>query len=204
MEKEKGKVSKFFTGVWEYFLVNILDLKGRLDTGRIGQIIGMVSLTAMSTWATWKLLVYKEAVGGLSPERLKLFSIVAAFPLALASMKDFFQSGGTSYKPKTRLSEKGFWGFIKNNLLDEYGRMNVERIGQMFGLVNLAIITFYLQAALYLNFKIDVELASVLAADSSFPMLLYRVRDWMAKKNQVASVKPETKPEETPGIEEEG
>lgn len=182
MEKKHGKIRTFLGGLWEYVLANILDMKGRLDTGRIGQFIGMVSLTGMSTWATWQLLVYKEAKGGMDPDRLKLFSIVAAFPLALASMKDFARASGTVVPAKTRLPDTGLWGFVKRNLLDEFGRINIERIGHIFGMVNLAVIAIYLQYALYRNLPVDLALATTLSADSGFPMLLYRVKEWFAKK----------------------
>jgi hypothetical protein len=207
MEKQHGKIRSFFEGVWEYFLANILDMKGRLDTGRIGQFIGMVSLTGMSTWATWQLLVYKEAKGGMDPDRLKLFSIVAAFPLALASMKDFARASGTAVPANTRLPDTGFWGFIKRNLLDDYGRINIERIGHIFGMVNLAVIAVYLQYALYRNMSVDLALATTLSADSGFPMLLYRVKEWFAKKAPaLVEATTKTEKEEKPtnaGVEED-
>src|SRR5262245_29739874 len=102
-EEKKGwfeRVKDFIKASKEYVIVNILDIKERLDTGRIGQIIGMVSLTAMSTWATWQLLIYQEEKGGLPADRLKLFSIAAAFPLALAALKEFARTTGTSVRPK--------------------------------------------------------------------------------------------------------
>jgi hypothetical protein len=181
MEKQ-GIYRKYIWPIGRFFLANILDIKGRIDTGRIGQFIGMFSLTLMSTWATWQLLFYQEAKGPISQDRLKLFSMIAAFPLALASMKDFWQAGGTAVKPHFVMPSTGFLGFLAKNLLDQYGRINIERIGHIFGLVNLALITVYVQCALYFDFKIDVELATVLSADSGFPMLLYRVKDWFAKK----------------------
>ncbi len=80
--------------------------------------------------------------------------------------------------------------FLKRNFLDVKNRIDVTRIGQVFGLGFLAILT-WVGVVWFIQGKYQqLEMLTVLMGESAAPMLLYRLKEW-AGKNGSAFEYPE-------------
>lgn len=71
--------------------------------------------------------------------------------------------------------------FMKRNFLDLNNRIDVTRLGQIFGLIALTILTWVSIVWFVKGKGVQLEQLAVLMGESAAPMLLYRVKEWLGK-----------------------
>ena len=162
--------------------LNFTDNAERIDTGRIGQFVGLISLSIITYYTLYVILWGQH----ISMVIAALSSAMAAIPLALYRLKEFSGLAGTAFVRQKTLVPEDFLkesGFFKKNFTDEWGRIDTGRIGQFLGLGALTIIVSYIIYLYTYPFfndgqikTVNVETLALLVGDSAYPMLLYRLK----------------------------
>jgi len=169
--------------------LNFTDLAGRVDTGRIGQFVGLLGLISVTYYTLYVVI----AEVGTNMVMAIMASVASGLPILLYKLKEFSGMQGTSYvRPPLEREPKYFKrmrSFFKKNFTDEWGRVDTGRIGQMMGLIALTIIMIYVvYVYTYPLFhggthkEISTDNLILLTTDSGMPMILYRLK-YMTKGN---------------------
>ena len=162
-----------------------IDLAGRVDTSRVGQFFGLIGLVTISVWAAYHITFYNvENPISSDKSRMILLSIMTNLPLLLYRIKGFAGTAG-SYFELFEKDERDQINFFKSesnslwrNMIDQYGRVDTGRLGNIFGLVNMIYLTAIGTYGLLWNKPLDIELLGIVAVDSGVPMLLYRLKEF--------------------------
>lgn len=159
---------------------NILDKAGRLDTGRIGQFIGLISISIL----TWVALVWY--LQGKS-DRLATLAVLmgsSGIPMILYRVKDFIGSNttGFDYPDNPNPEDVKKCGFLGRNFTDGKGRLDTGRIGQVQGVVVAAIaLTYTMYKVIFCGEPVDITHLEIVCGASGFSMVLYRLKDFAQK-----------------------
>jgi len=162
--------------------LNFTDKVNRLDTGRVGQFVGLLSLLILTAVGiTW--FISRDYTG---LENLMVLSGGAGIPMLFYRMKGFLGTDGNSYDRKDKVDSSYYsnknWGV--RNFTDEYGRFNTGRIGQVLGIVSMLILLIVsMYRIIFLGEVIKSEYIAYLGGESAFPMLLYRLKEFAKAKD---------------------
>jgi hypothetical protein len=78
---------------------------------------------------------------------------------------------------------KGFRKFLRDNLTDGRGRIDTGRIGNIQGVVAMSVVVFYsMYVLIVLQQPIDEKHLAIVGGGSSFPMVMYRLKDLFNRK----------------------
>lgn len=167
--KEKYDILKRF------LKINFIDNSGRLDTSRIGQVVGLIGISVVS-WTALLRFIARDYEGVMN---LAVLSALSIGPMALYRVKNYlgeylYLSITEEEMPEDRFRIRSF---IKRNILDSRLRLNTGRIGQIQGIVILSVaMTIAVYRVVFRSEKVPDEVLSLLLADSGAPMLLYQLK----------------------------
>jgi hypothetical protein len=179
----KNKFHRFCLRTSWFFKRNFLDVKGRIDVTRIGQFGGLIAISTL----TWVAVVwFINGTKGIQLEQLAILMGESAAPMLLYRVKEWMGNQGSSFEyPEviTGKYAKGFRKFLRDNLTDGKGRIDTGRIGNIQGVVAMSVVVFYsMYVLIVLQQPIDEKHLAVVGGGSSFPMVMYRLKDLFSRK----------------------
>jgi hypothetical protein len=168
-----------------FFKRNFLDRAHRIDTGRIGQIVGLITMSIL-TWVSLVWFVQNKV------DKLAMIAVLmgaSGVPMVLYRIKDFLGTAGSGFEYDQVASAKKISklrSFFSKNFTDGKGRVDTGRIGQIQGMI---VTTIALGVAVYritvLNQAVDTTHLEIVCGSSGFAMVMYRIKDFMQKRNEV-------------------
>lgn len=183
----KNKFERFFLRTAWFFKRNFLDIKGRLDVTRVGQFGGLIAISIL----TWVAIVwFVKGTKGVQLEQLAVLMGGSAAPMLLYRIKEWMGSQGSAFEYPELITgkyAKGLRKFLKDNLTDGRGRVDTGRIGNIQGSIAMTFVVFYsMYVLIVLQQPIDEKHLAIVGGGSSFPMLMYRLRDLFKKGDSAA------------------
>lgn len=167
---------------------NFLDKASRIDTGRIGQILGLLAMSVL-TWVALVWFIQYKA------DKLALLTVLmgaSGIPMILYRMKDFLGSAGTSFDYKDLVDPKLLKkdGFFSRNFTDGRGRVDTGRIGQVQGMIvtGIALSIAIIRIVVY-GQSVDATHLEIVCGSSGFAMVMYRIKDFMQKRKETEEAK---------------
>jgi hypothetical protein len=179
----KNKFHRFCLRTSWFLKRNFLDTKGRIDVTRIGQFGGLIAISIL----TWVAVVwFINGTKGVQLEQLAILMGESAAPMLLYRVKEWVGNQGSSFEyPEviTGKYAKGFRKFLRDNLTDGRGRIDTGRIGNIQGVVAMSVVVFYsMYVLIVLQQPIDEKHLAIVGGGSSFPMVMYRLKDLFNRK----------------------
>jgi hypothetical protein len=186
MKSLRKKNSDFVRKLKIWFSANFTDKSGRVDTGRIGQVVGLFLLMTVTYFMIY-VIIFDNI-----PVNLKVASYLSGaggLTMMMYRAKEFAGTAGSCFERReyTRVREfKNLGSFIKRNFtVGRHGRLNTGRIGQFLGLIALTTITCYaiwvmmFQPLLGLDqSELDPDKMALVMGEGGLPMLLYRAKEF--------------------------
>jgi hypothetical protein len=185
-----------------WFKRNFLDKAYRIDTGRIGQVVGLLAMTIL-TWVSLVWFIQGKA------DKLALIAVLmgaSGIPMILYRVKDFLGSAGTGFDVERPVSAERIKkiGFFGKNFTDGRGRLDTGRIGQVQGMI---VTTIALGVAVYritvLGQAVDTTHLEIVCGSSGFAMVMYRIKDFVQSKAIAVAAPDAGAPEQVQPIEPE-
>lgn len=188
MKKLRKKVEIPNKGIKRFLILNFTDRAGRIDTGRIGQLLGLFFMLCISSYTAAMVMSGTY----MTVQTAVMASIVSAFPMLLYRLKEFGGPASAKYDYPPFEDPKIFkktHNFLRKNFTDEYGRIDTGRIGQVIGLFYMVVLCIFVSYIyiLYPTFHsgeqatIQTDHLMLLGSDAGFPMLMYRLKQFAGR-----------------------
>lgn len=188
-----------FKTLFSWFMKrNFLDKASRIDTGRIGQVVGLLAMSIL-TWVALVWFVQNKA------DKLAMIAVMmgaSGVPMILYRVKDFLGSSGTAFDYTKMLPPEALkkQGFFSRNFTDGKGRVDTGRIGQVQGMIVTAIaVGVAIYRITILGTPVDTTHLEIVCGSSGFAMVMYRIKDFVQKKAEAAIQPADTDSEPTEG-----